>query len=562
MKKELVAIIIATLISSAIIPLISTIKGIECLDGEVMRLPYDYPSLGHFSNLCVMAIITGFGLFLLKYVFYFKPLQKAYIKIIYFITWLLTLIESFCLIKFELSISPPMMSIMGDVDNLAEIRSFFDLYWDWASFFGILALIVVAWALWHFAENIANFILRFKKTFIAIFILLIVFAITGQKLGGNSASTPLQKTIYSLNHSRKISKIIAQMAADKTNKVEIISDKSDTAVFIFIIGESGSRNYMGIYNKNYDSTPLCQKLIDSGNMFAFTDTVSMKSVTALCIPPLICFMDNSNTTTDLSPFDSIVDVFDKANYQTFWLSNHEKITRDMSYATVLSMKSTHSAYTAKIEGTAEHVPWLCTKDDLLLKPLDEFIDKFVPQKEKNFFVFHLMGSHGRYIDRYPENFNRFKSEDVKDSIHTTEEQKTTVAQYLNSIYFTDYVISEILSRFKDMDAIMVYVPDHGEELWEGGFLGHGPTNVSKYMVEIPMLMWVSDKYKEKRPENIERIKKALHRPYMTDLLAHTLADLAGIEIKQFDATKSIVNDAFVPRDRIIFNNKKYEDLRK
>ena len=45
----------------------------------------------------------------------------------------------------------------------------------------------------------------------------------------------------------------------------------------------------------------------------------------------------------------------------------------MSYATVLSMKSTHSAYTAKIEGTAEHVPWLCTKDDLLLKPLDEFI---------------------------------------------------------------------------------------------------------------------------------------------------------------------------------------------
>lgn len=49
---------------------------------------------------------------------------------------------------------------------------------------------------------------------------------------------------------------------------------------------------------------------------------------------------------------------------------------------------------------------------------------------------------------------------------------------------------------------------------------------------------------------------------MTDLLAHTLADLAGIETKQFDATKSIVNDAFVPRDRIIFNNKKYEDLRK
>ena len=76
--------------------------------------------------------------------------------------------------------------------------------------------------------------------------------------------------------------------------------------FLFIIGESGSRNMMGIYNKDYDSTPLCQRLVDSGNMFAFTDTISMKSVTALCIPPLLSFMDNESTTTDLSKFDSIV----------------------------------------------------------------------------------------------------------------------------------------------------------------------------------------------------------------------------------------------------------------
>ena len=49
---------------------------------------------------------------------------------------------------------------------------------------------------------------------------------------------------------------------------------------------------------------------------------------------------------------------------------------------------------------------------------------------------------------------------------------------------------------------------------------------------------------------------------MTDNLVHTIIDLAGITTKQFDATKSVVNEAFVIRDRIVADGKKYEDLRK
>lgn len=561
MKKELTAIIIATLISSVCIPTIATIKGIERLEDEIMHLPYNYASLGSFSNLCVIAIASGLLLFLLGYLFYFKGLKNIYYKAIYSLTWFLTLIECFCLIKFELSISPAMISIMGDTDNAAEIRSFFELYFDWMSFFGVLLLIASAWALWHWAEKICDFVMKYKKTFIAIFILLIIFAKTGHKIGGGSASTPLQKTIYSLNHARKMSRIIQKMAEEKVNKVEILSDKSDVHSFIFIIGESGSRNMMGIYNKDYDSTPLCQRLVDSGNMFAFTDTISMKSVTALCIPPLLSFMDNESTTTDLSKFDSIVDVFSKANFQTYWVSNHEKLTRDMTYATMLGMKSNHYAHTAKISGCSEYVPWLCTKDEVILKPLDEYKEKYLGQSEKNFLAFHIMGSHARYVDRYPESFSKYKAEDVKDTRYDAKTRKG-IAEYLNSIYYTDYILNEVISRFKEDDAILVYAPDHGEELGQGGFFGHGPTNISQYMVQIPLLIWVSDKYKEKRPENVKRIQKALNRPYMTDNLVHTIIDLAGITTKQFDATKSVVNEAFVIRDRIVADGKKYEDLRK
>lgn len=561
MKKELTAITIATLLSSILIPTIATIKGIERLDGEVMRLPYNYLSLAQFSNLCVIAIITGFVLYALNYLFYFKPLKKIYVIGIYLFTWFLSLIEFFCLTKFELSISKPMISIMGDTNNMSEVRSFFELYFDWTTVVLILAMVLLAWAIWHFAEKIADFIINYKKTFIGLFVLLIIFAVTGYKLGGNSANAPIMKTIYSLNHGAKVKRYIAKLAADKTNKVEIISDKSDTPCFIFVVGESESRLVMGLYNKKYDSTPLCQKLVDSGNMFAFTNTISMKSVTALCIPPLLSFMENTNTTPDLTKFDSILDVFAKANYQTFWISNHEKITKDMSYATVLMMKSDYNAHVAKVEGCSEYVPWLCQKDEAVLKPLDEYIQNKVPQKEKNFFVIHIMGSHGRYSDRYPDNFDHFHSKDVKED-YLDETKKAKFATYLNSVKYTDYVLNEIISRFKDQDAVMVYVPDHGEELWQGGFIGHGPTNVSKYMVEIPMLIWLSDKYKENNPTIVENIKSSLDKPFMTDNLVHVILDLAKIQTKQYDATKSVINPGFVARDRIVTNGLKYEELRK
>jgi heptose-I-phosphate ethanolaminephosphotransferase len=64
----------------------------------------------------------------------------------------------------------------------------------------------------------------------------------------------------------------------------------------------------------------------------------------------------------------------------------------------------------------------------------------------------------------------------------------------------------------------------------------------------------------KRPENIKRIEKALNRPFMTDNIVHMFLDLAGIETKQYDASKSVINDAYVPRERLI-NGIRYEDLK-
>ena len=562
MKKEATALIILTIISGLIIPFTTTAFKITNIPYEVLFLPHNLHSLGQFCNIIVTSFFTGLVLSLFSHIFYYKVLKKIYMLVLYLLTLFLILVEVFCLANFGLAISSPMVAIMADTNNMTEIAGFFETYFDYKTAVFIVLLCLTGWLIWYFSEKIYNYVIKYKKVFIGIFIALIVVSLIGtHKVGGMTCSPPFMKSVYCAKYWFKVKNNLAKLSSDKENRVEITKNNSDTAFIIFIIGESESRHFMGMYNPQYDSTPLCNKQIESGNMFAFTDTISMKSSTAQVMTPLLSFMDNSTETTEFTKFDPFVDVFTKAGYQAFWISNHEKITKDLSYATYMSTRCNYSTFTSKSSGNVEHVSKFCLKDEVILPVLDEYIKKQVPKKNKNLFCIQIMGSHIRYKDRVPDGFNKFQYTDVKEE-KLNDDQKKTVAEYLNTIYYTDYIINEIISRFADKDAMMVYVSDHGEEMWQSGFVGHGPTSVSKYMVEIPFLIWVSDKYKEKHSDNIERIKSSLNRPFMTDNLVHVMLDLSGIETKQYDSTKSVINQAYKEQDRIVINGMKYEDLRK
>ena len=562
MKKEVTALTILTIISGLVIPFTTTIFNISNIPNEVLFLPHDLYSLGQFCNIIVTSLLTGLILSSIAFLLHFNLLKKIYLIGIYLLTLFLILVEVFCLANFGLAISPPMVAIMADTNNMTEIAGFFETYFDYKAAIFIVILCFTSWLIWYFGETIFNYIKEHKKVFIGIFIALVVVSLIGvHKVGGLTCSPPFMKSVYCAKYWLKVKNNLAKLSSDKENRVEITKNNADTPFIIFIIGESESRHFMGMYNPKYDSTPLCNKLIESGNMFAFTDTISMKSSTAQVMTPLLSFMDNSTETTEFTKFDPLVDVFTKAGYQAFWISNHEKITKDLSYATYMSTRCNYSTFTSKSAGNVEHISRMCLKDEVILPVLDEYIKNQVPQKDKNLFCIQIMGSHIRYRDRVPDGFNKFQYTDVKED-KLNDNQKKTVAEYLNTIYYTDHIINEIISRFADKDAMMIYVSDHGEEMWQSGFVGHGPTSVSKYMIEIPFLIWVSDKYKEKRLENIERIKSALTRPFMTDNLAHVMLDLSNIETKQYDPTKSVINQAYKIRDRIVINGLKYEDLRK
>ena len=110
-------------------------------------------------------------------------------------------------------------------------------------------------------------------------------------------------------------------------------------------------------------------------------------------------------------------------------------------------------------------------------------------------LLHTIGSHYAYKDR-------FESENAKyipycDSYDLSScNNQEIINAYDNSIINTDKFLNNVISEFKNTNAIIFYTSDHGESLGENNIFLHG-VEVSiapKEQFDIPMFIWMSDKF--------------------------------------------------------------------
>ncbi|CAM2800920.1 sulfatase-like hydrolase/transferase [Helicobacter burdigaliensis] len=203
-------------------------------------------------------------------------------------------------------------------------------------------------------------------------------------------------------------------------------------------------------------------------------------------------------------------------------------------------------------------------DLLLNKSYDGGLLEFIQEQSKidySFSIVHLMGSHFSYKNRYPKEFERFGVEDIKMPFSTTQKEREIIKDYENSIFYTDDLLYKIFEIYKDKEAIIIYLSDHGESLYEHkGFLGHFAT--SRFVAEIPFYMMVTDKFKQNNKELIKKIIKAKDKPFMSDDLIHTLSNIANIKIKDYQESKDILSENFDKKRKRLFKQEKdYEELK-
>ncbi|MGL5901198.1 MAG: sulfatase-like hydrolase/transferase, partial [Cetobacterium sp.] len=161
-----------------------------------------------------------------------------------------------------------------------------------------------------------------------------------------------------------------------------------------------------------------------------------------------------------------------------------------------------------------------------------------------------------YKNRYPENYEVYKTDDI--ILKSSSANKEILKYYNNSILYGDYVLDKIFESLNEYEGIAFYLSDHGEELYENGFAGHYGKGGNKWMLEIPLFIYPTDRLKIKYPEKVEELKSSKNRPYMTDDFIHTFLDVLDIKTQDFDETRSIINSNFNMNRRRIYDGKDYD----
>ena len=362
---------------------------------------------------------------------------------------------------------------------------------------------------------------------------------------------PVQRVYASTSVAVRNMQAYKELSSQVNSKVELTENNSQIKNIVFILGESTNRNHMHLYGYYLPNTPNLDALNEKGEISVFRDVVSPHSTTIAVLSKLFTFC-NRESDQEWYHYNNLIDVMNAAGYKTHWLSNQETSGVWGNVAQIYAAHSDVSAFT-RIRDSREDYGIV---DGELFPLIDDAIAN--RSEDKNFYVVHLMGGHGLYYNRFPYSFSKFSKDDI--NLPITDGKKEIVAQYDNALYYNDYIVSSIIDKFRDSETLVIYVPDHGEAVYDEGedMSGHIEENPTHHMIEIPVIMWASEKFRAKYPEKWEQIKKAADRPYMTDDMIHTVMDLADIKTDEFDPTRSIVNDKFNAQRPRIFDGMDYD----
>ena len=326
--------------------------------------------------------------------------------------------------------------------------------------------------------------------------------------------------------------------ADKVNSAH------SAATLVLVIGESASRAHHSLYGYVLPTTPGLDALRDS--LYVFTDAIGSSFTTAGNMERILSLKIDDAVAGDAASYPLLLDIFTEAGYKTFWLSNQEKSGVFCNISGVMVSRADVVNYIGNIS-SEENL--MRTFDAALLPVASEALADSAAYK---FIGLHLMGSHTEYRERYPEEFKYFTADDILAHAPRpwlTESKAEKVAEYDNSIRYTDSILSELIDKIAKLSdpAVLVYLADHGEDVYDDRDFRGRDTR----FVEIPMIIYVNSAYRVANPEIVTRLKESCDTPISTASIVFPLMNLSGTTYPLYDATNDFLSPSYVVRPRYV-----------
>jgi len=360
--------------------------------------------------------------------------------------------------------------------------------------------------------------------------------------------------------SQQIDKLIAAMGKAKVDSVSYRSPE-----IVLIIGESFSRHHSQQYGYFQPTTPRqLYRERHGAQLVKFSDVISPWNLTSFVFKYLFS-MHSVGEKGEWCDRPMFPELFREAGYHVTFLTNQflpqaREAVYDFSGGFFLNNPKLDSAMfdTRNKE--------LHRYDDGLLSDYDELKGY---NGEHNLTIFHLGGMHVQYKLRSPAERKKFHRDEYKErKPHLNARERQTLADYDNAILYNDSIVDQIIRRFEDKEAVVIYVPDHGEECYEGTMHFYCRLHSTKIDArlahaefDIPFWIWCSKSYIKAYPDVYAQIWQSKDRRYMTDALPHLLLYLAGIATPEYDERLNILSPSYNEmRPRILKLTTDYDKL--
>lgn len=531
-----------------------------------------------------------------------KRVRRWVVGAFYIIAYATSIADLFCWVKFQSSLNPSMLLLAAETDK-REASEFVSSYINsevLASSVGLLLLIIVVHcllAVWNIyrkrkgikypvqlnilKEKSAHFIgiiaLVFfvvstissyhnKREMVQMFSLKTIGEVEHELTTPDCATfyTPVYRLIFSLYANHLAAQQIDRLVEAK-DRATVQSCTFDAKNIVLIIGESMGPHHSQQYGYFMNTTPRQVALEKSGLLVPFSDVVAPWNLTSFVFKNIFS-MHVVGQKGEWCDYPLFPQLFRKAGYHVSFITNQflpqaKEAVYDFSGGFFLNHKElSESMFDTR--NTRLH-----TFDDGLLADYDNKLK--AENKENNLIIFHLIGSHVSYNRRYPKSRKHFKAADYEQKRpELTKQRRYMLAHYDNAILYNDSIVDQIVKRFANEEAVVIYMPDHGEECFEGnrGIICRNHSaeidyDLARYEFAVPFWIYCSSKYIEKHPKVFEQIKAVRHKRFMTDALPHLLLHLGGIKAKDYRSEYDILSPQYnEKRPRILKNQTNYDDL--
>ena len=520
-------------------------------------------------------------------------------RLFYVVAYAVALVDVYCFVNFDSTLTPTMWLLVSETNSSEAgefLQSFLSLnffsgHMGWV--FGVLAAHIIWAVARRFLSRYSFSFSAPSPVFLGVFEGLLVFLLWGyfghcvsQSWDNKKAfhrlmsynrigevehelttrqRAQLYQPIYRLAFSVRANQLAARQLThliDRLDQVKVDSCSFSTPNIVLIIGESFSKYHAQLYGYERQNTPRQIERAKRGELIPYSDVVAPWNLTSFVFKHMFSLyaVGDSGEWCDYPLFPEI---FRKAGYHVSFLTNqflpqpHEAVY-DFSGGFFLNNPQLSAAMfdTRNMQ--------LSYFDEGLLRDYDRLKTE---NTEHNLIIFHLKGQHVDYRTRCPKSQQRWTADDY-DRPNLSQKERQILAYYDNAVAYNDSIVDQIIRRFEQEDAVVLYVPDHGEEVFDDDvhfFCRLHSAKITKRLArlefEIPFWIYASPLFRERHPDLFQRVTASKDRRFMTDALPHVLLYLAGIQTSGYRETLNVLADGYdEARPRILKNTTDYDKL--